>query len=144
MPRLSQYFVKSALICLLLGFVIGGLLLAVKAGLGDGRVWLWFSAHIALLLNGWLIQLTLGVAYWILPRILAGDRGRIRWAWASFFCLQAGLVLTVLSLAQIIWPDAQYALAPGAALQALAILLFAVHAWPRIRPTLIRAQQESA
>src|SRR5215510_1648935 len=98
MPRLSQYFVKSALICLALGFTIGGLLLASKATSAvSALVWLWFPAHIILLLNGWLVQLALGVAYWILPRVAGTDRGRIQWAWASFVMLQTGLILIGLS-----------------------------------------------
>ena len=56
MPRLSTYFVKSALICLALGFTIGGLILTSKATpVVSATVWLWFPAHIVLLLDGWLI-----------------------------------------------------------------------------------------
>jgi hypothetical protein len=139
MPRLSQYFVKSALIQLALGFTIGGLILASKATPSiSAMVWLWFPAHITLLLNGWLIQLAIGVAYWILPRISGSDRGRPRWAWASFFALQTGLGLAILSLLQIGWPPASQLFAPGVCLQALAMILFVVHAWPRVRAAVVQ------
>ncbi|MEO8611498.1 MAG: hypothetical protein ABI690_26605 [Chloroflexota bacterium] len=134
MPRLSQYFVKSSLICLMLGFSIGGLILASKASpLISGLVWLWLPAHITILLDGWLVQLAIGVAYWILPRVAGSDRGRRCWAWAAFFVLQAGLGLAVLSLLQMWWPFASQFFAPGVVFQALAMMLFVVHAWPRIR-----------
>jgi hypothetical protein len=139
MPRLSQYFVKSALICLAIGFTIGGLILASKATpVISGLVWLWFPAHIVLLLNGWLIQLAMGVSYWILPRIEGSNRGRIRWAWASFFALQTGLILVILSLLQMWWPPAAPLFAPGVLFQAIAVGLFVVHAWPRVRPAFAR------
>jgi hypothetical protein len=134
MPRLSQYFVKSALICLAVGFTIGGLILASKATpVISGLVWLWFPAHITLLLNGWLVQLAIGVAYWILPRMAGSDRGRIRWAWASFFTLQAGLILAAVSMLEMWWQPAKILFAPGVALQDVAMVLFIVHAWPRVR-----------
>lgn len=134
MPRLSQYFVRSALICLALGFTAGGLILSSKATSAvSALVWLWFPAHITLLMNGWLVQLAIGVAYWILPRIAGSDRGRIRWAWASFLALQTGLFLAIVSMLEIWWPPAKVAFAPGVLLQATAIPLFIIHAWPRIR-----------
>lgn len=142
MPLLSRYFVRSSLLCLLAGFTIGGLILAAKAGIVTPLVWLWFPAHIALLLTGWLIQLALGVAYWIFPRIILTVRGRTRWAAASFVVMQSGLVFVAGSLLQIWWPDAANLLGIGVLLQAAAVLLFAVHAWPRIRPAIIRPASE--
>jgi len=134
MPRLSQWFVKSALICLALGFTLGGLILASKAtSFISGLVWLWFPAHIVLLLNGWLVQLAMGVAYWILPRVAGSDRGRSKWAWASFWMLQAGLILVALSLMEVWWPPAKAVFPPGVLLQAISVPLFVVHAWPRVR-----------
>jgi cbb3-type cytochrome oxidase subunit 1 len=134
MPRLSQYFVRSALLYLLLGFSIGGLILASKATPAvSGIVWLWLPAHISLLLAGWLIQLALGVAYWILPRVAYTRRGRERLAWIAFAALQVGLLLVVFSMLQIWWPPAREVLPLGVGLQALSVTLFGVHAWPRAR-----------
>jgi hypothetical protein len=140
MPRLSQYFVKSALLCLALGFTLGGLMLAAKAGAVSSIVWQWLPAHIVLLLSGWLVQLALGVAYWILPRIALSERGRTRWAWSAFAAFQVGVLLVVFSLLQIWWPPARQVLAPGVVLQALAVVLFVVHAWPRVRPAFVRSE----
>jgi hypothetical protein len=142
MPLLSRYYVRSSLLCLLAGFTIGGLILSAKAGVVSPQVWLWFPAHTVLLLTGWLIQLALGVAYWIFPRLILTVRGRTAWAAASFIVMQSGLVFTCASLLQIWWPEAGNMLAVGVLLQAVAVLLFAIHAWPRVRPAVIRPPGE--
>jgi hypothetical protein len=143
LPRLSRYFVQSSLVCLALSFTISGLILAAKGGVGSALVWVWLPAHIVLALNGWLIQLAIGVAYWIFPRILLGDRGRPHLAWAAFIMFQTGIALVMLSLLQIWWPPAAQLLAPGIVLQVAAVLLFVGHAWPRVRAAFIRTQSES-
>lgn len=135
MPQLSRYFVRSSLLCLGLGFTLGGLILTAKAGFVTPDVWGWLPAHIILLLFGWLIQLALGVSYWILPRHSGGDRGRPRWAWGSFAAFQFGLLLVALSLlGQWITP-AGGLLTPGVILLTLGVIAFAIHATPRIRST---------
>ncbi|MCC7448559.1 MAG: hypothetical protein IT324_14155 [Anaerolineae bacterium] len=139
MPTLSRYFIRSALVYLAIGFTFGSLILSAKAGAVDARVWVWLPMHITLLLNGWLVQLSMGVAYWILPRIHVGERGRQRWAWSAFIILQIGLGLALLSAISLWEPEMGKLLAPAVLLQALGVALFAVHAWPRIRPTFIRA-----
>jgi hypothetical protein len=135
MPTLSRAFVRSALLCLGIGFTLGGYLLAAKAGRVSPEVWRWLPPHIVLLLFGWLGQLTLGVAYWILPRIEAGERGRPCWAWSSLVACQAGVIFIVLSMLL-----GRALLALGALALAGGMTLFAVHAWPRLKPILIRGR----
>ena len=135
MPNLSRYFVRSSLLCLGLGFTLGGLILSAKAGFVTPDVWMWLPAHIALLLFGWLIQLALGVGYWILPRHVGGDRGRPAWAWASFGMSQAGIALVVFSLLGMWIAPARQMLTAGIILLALGVGAFVVHAMPRIRAT---------
>ncbi len=139
MPLLSQYFVRSALICQAIGFTLGGLILAAKGGGVDASVWIWLPEHLVLLLFGWLVQLSLGVAYWILPRVHLTDRGRLRLAWASFIATQTGIVLTLLSLLRL-WIPAMGSLLPlGLIWMCAAVAAFAVHAWPRIHAAIVRA-----
>jgi hypothetical protein len=133
MPNLSRYFVRSSLMCLGLGFTLGGLILSTKAGLVTTDVWIWLPAHIALLLFGWLIQLALGVGYWILPRQTGGNRGRPGWAWGSFAVCQAGLMLVTFSLLGMWITPAGQLLTPGIVLLALGVGAFAIHTMPRIR-----------
>jgi hypothetical protein len=152
MPRLSCWLVRASLIHLAIGALFGGLILSGKAlPLVMGWAWLLLAAHIQLLVGGWLIQLALGMAYWILPRLDGtGDRGRPRAAWSCFAALNSGvlgaatalLVRGSLNAAAIDIGSAQdavldLALATGGVLQAVALLVFAWHAWPRLQPIVV-------
>lgn len=91
MPRLSIWFIRAALIYLAVGFTFGALLLANKGFPISPQLWRLLPAHIELLLVGWTLQLAMGVAFWILPRIRA-TRGVVRPAWAAFALLNGGLL----------------------------------------------------
>jgi hypothetical protein len=82
------------------------------------------------LLVGWTVQLALGVAYWILPR-WQSQRGDVRPAWASFFMINAGVLLVALAPFMAAW---EWAPAAGRALELAAAAAFAWHAWPRVKP----------
>ena len=77
MPRLSCWFIRASLLYLGIGVIFGGIVLAAKGFPGSlNWTWLLLPAHIQLLVGGWMIQFTLGMAYWLLPRLSgAGDRG---------------------------------------------------------------------
>ncbi len=55
-------------------------------------------AHIEIMIFGWIIQFTIGVAYWILPRFL-GDKGRGSFKLAILMpiLLNAGILLVMIS-----------------------------------------------
>jgi hypothetical protein len=130
--------IKAALLHLALGALLGGLILGAK-GLPQtmGWAWLLLSAHIQLLIGGWLIQLALGMAYWILPRLDHGERGRAAAAWISFVTLNAGVIGAALLLALRPWQNAAWLdalLALAGLLQIVALGAFVLHAWPRLRP----------
>ncbi len=130
MPRLSVWFIRCALINLALGFTFGALMLWNKGLPLHPLVWRLLPAHIEFLLIGWLVQLAMGVAYWILPRFQA-ERGRGGFAWAAFWLLNGGVWLAGLS--PLASAGAAVALA-GRLAEAGAAAAFAVHAWPRVKP----------
>lgn len=140
MPRLSCYFIRAALLYLLIGALLGGLILSAK-GMPVSLGWAWqlLPAHVQLMTGGWMIQLALGVAAWILPRRDAtAERGRAGAAWLCFVLLNLGvggaaILLTLRSVLQAAWLDALLILAGLA--QALALAAFAWYAWPRLAPT---------
>ena len=68
MPRLSVLFVRAALVYLAIGLTVGMLLLWNKGMPISPYIWLLLPSHIEFLLIGWIVQLALGVAFWILPR----------------------------------------------------------------------------
>jgi len=70
MPRPSVWLVRAALLQLVAGAALGSLLLAAKGAPHALPGWvagLW-PLHGEIMLLGWMAQLALGVAYWILPR----------------------------------------------------------------------------
>lgn len=130
MPPLSIWFVRTAFAYLALGFTVGALLLANKGVPFAPALWQLRAAHIELLTLGWLLQLALGVAYWILPRFWEGPpRGNTTGAYLAFGLLNGGLWLVVLSTVFGLPPAL---LLLGRLLEAGAVLAFAWHIRPRI------------
>jgi hypothetical protein len=129
MPRLSVWFVRASMIYLLLGFLIGALLLAQKGIPFYAPVWYLFPLHMEFLLVGWLIQLALGVAFWVIPRFSSGSsRGPVGLVWISFALLNAGILIGIL---QFWLPDTVLV---GRIAEVVAGILFVVGSWRRIKP----------
>lgn len=130
MPRLSVYYIRASLIYLLLGFTFGGLLLANKGVMISPAIWMLLPIHIEFDLVGWLVQLALGVSFWILPRFSKGPpRGDERLSWFAFVFLNIG-ILSAVSEGMF---NAQWLAIAGRGLEALALVLFAVGNWRRIK-----------
>lgn len=139
MPRLSCWFIKAAFAHLGVGVALGGLILSAKGlPLSFGWAWALLPAHIQLLAGGWLIQLTLGMAYWILPRLDGGGaRGREIWAWTSFWTLNGSVTASALLLLVRPFVEGRWlasTLVAAAVAQLLALGTFAFHIWPRLAP----------
>lgn len=130
MPRLSRLMIRAAFLYLLLGFTIGGLLLANKGLPLHPALWNWLPLHIEFLLMGWIVQLVMGTAFWILPRYWTKPRRpRARFAWLAFVLLNVGVWLVAASVLlgygrQLLWL--------GRLVELTAVLAFAAHAWTRI------------
>ncbi len=130
MPRLSIWIIRAALLHLGIGFTVGALLLCNKGIPIEPDLWRLLPLHREMLLIGWLIQLTVGAAYWILPRWQT-DRRRVGLVALAFALLNSGVLLA----GSASWlPDPDLALATGRAAELLAVLAFAIHAWPRLKP----------
>lgn len=130
MPRLSQWYIKLAFGYLLAGFTVGALLLAHKGQPIHPALWGLLPAHIEWLLIGWVAQLTLGVAFWILPRFWKEPRrGNTTGAVVAIFLLNGGIVLASLGPLLGLSP---LVLAAGRLLEIGAAVAFAHAVWPRI------------
>ena len=131
MPRLSVFFVRASLIHLLLGFTFGGLLLADKGVMISPWIWVLLPVQIELTFIGWMAQLAVGIAFWILPRFSsAAPRGDERWSWGTFFLLQAGIGCVVLQ--SLFW--GQWLSFTGRILEAFALAAFVIGNWQRVKP----------
>ena len=94
MPLLSRWLIKSGLAALALGLCLE-LLLARPGGLWpnlpDAALHL---GAVHLLTVGWLLQVMVGVAFWMFPRHpTSPPRGSTRLGWWAFGLLNGGLVL---------------------------------------------------
>lgn len=129
MPRLSAWFVRASLIYFLAGITLGALMLAEKGIAFDPAIVRALPVHIEFLVVGWLIQLALGVAFWILPRFGTGaPRGKESQLWAAFFLLNGGILLAACQL----WLPP--ALLLGRAAEVAAIALYIAGSWRRVKP----------
>jgi heme/copper-type cytochrome/quinol oxidase subunit 1 len=97
MPRLSSWFVRASLIYLALGFTLGALLLANKGLEFYPLIWKLLPIHIELLMMGWFVQLAVGVAFWILPRLSGPTpRGNERLVRLAFWLINIGIGMVIL------------------------------------------------
>ena len=129
MPRLSLWFVRASLLYLLAGFTFGALILAQKGIPYYPRVWDLFPVHVEFLLAGWLVQLAMGVVFWIFPRYGSGrPRGDERFIWAAFIAFNAGILVTTVQ----VWIP--LALLAGRLLEAAGAVLYIAGLWRRVKP----------
>ena len=131
MPKLTVWYLRAAFVHLALGVTFGALMLTGRALPSWGWAWAWFPSHIELMAYGWMMQFALGIAFWALPRYLKPPkRGDERPAWAAWALINLGVAL--LAYGPMLGLD--WARAAGGAAEALAVLMFAIYAWPRVKP----------
>lgn len=137
MPRLTRWYLRTALICLVAALALGGVLAAGPLLPLPDFVGGLAPAYFHLLMVGWVSQLIFGVVFWMFPKYSADrPRGSERLGWATYGLLNVGLLLRV---AAEPWQRAAPGPLPGtllalsALLQWLAGLAFVVNTWPRVK-----------
>jgi hypothetical protein len=138
MPIESRLFVKTSIVALVLAFA-GGAFLALCESLGKPVAPIWAIEHAHLAFVGWLVNVVIGIALWMLPLnrdAYPDTAGRypkrvpiVMWA-----LLNGGLALRIISepLAGE-GTAARTVLALSGCMQLAAVLLFAFVAWRRVR-----------
>jgi hypothetical protein len=145
MDRISVYYIRTAILWLVVGFALGALMLSDTLLAGDWRAW-FAPTHGHVLFVGWFLQFAVGVAYWLLPRKRSDKRPLgydTRVASAGYLILNAGLVLRVIAepASHIDGESNMEArlLALSAALQLVSIGIIARQIWTRVLPRTPRA-----
>jgi hypothetical protein len=150
MPKTTRLFTKASVLYLCLGSLLGALLLFHRwLPLGS-----WVPAlkasHVSFLLQGWLTQLILGVAWWLLPPLHIGlrpdaplpvrrgqtQRGSEPLFWATFVLLNAGILLRGLCEPLQTWTGSPLFGAMVASSEPLLLLAaagFVANTWSRVR-----------
>lgn len=135
MPLASVWLIRLALLHFVSAAVIGSLYLAFKGAGWFPFVALWRMTHVEQMLVGWMVQLVMGVAWWILPRtgdIARGGAARsAEFIWLVLVLVNAGVLLAALGTIAGFPTGLTTA---GRVLEAMAALLFASLAWNRQRP----------
>ncbi|HEX5809874.1 MAG TPA: hypothetical protein VFY25_14495 [Anaerolineales bacterium] len=133
MPTLTRWFLKIALLYLILALCVG-ILLAVP---GESPLLGLFAIYIHTLVFGWLTQLIFGVALWMFPKYSADRPRGYEWlGWATLISLNLGLVLRIIfEPLQSIGPSPASGsmLVLSAVLQWLSGVTFVVNTWARVR-----------
>lgn len=129
MDRYVLYFIRAALIYLLVGVSLG-----LAMGMAPARanlVYYLLPSHTHINLIGWVSMLIFGVAYHILPRFTGRPLHSPRLAWVHFFLANAGLIGMALFFFLNRYQDGQWRgpLAASMILQAAGIVSFVYNIW---------------
>lgn len=137
MPRLTRYFIKTALVYLALALVLG-LLLASRATFDLPAEFAALSpVFFHVFMVGWVTQLIFGMLFWMLPKYSRElPRGHEKVAWAAYWLINSGLVLRIigepLAALRSEW-GLGWLLGLSALLQLGGGWAFIFNAWPRVR-----------
>lgn len=139
MPKITRFFIRSSLICLILALLLGGSLATrpllslpeVLAAAGP--------AYLHLFMLGWVTQMIFGVALWMFPKhpIKREKKDLYPMEVACFLTLNLGLLLRIISEPIVTVETVGFLLTTlliaAALLQWASVLLFAIIIWPRVR-----------
>jgi hypothetical protein len=134
MPLLTRWFIKSAMVYLVVALLCGVAMQSPLAARFPVLRALW-PTYLHLLVVGWLTQLIFGVAFWMFPKhSSARPRGSDRLGWTCFALLNLGLLLRAVAepLQGLGRPSAPL-LVVSAVAQLFAAWAFAANTWPRVR-----------
>jgi heme/copper-type cytochrome/quinol oxidase subunit 1 len=136
MTPVVRLYVKTSFVFLLLGLALGGYITVQVNLVGRGVPWPLMTAHVHLVLVGFMLMLVFGVATWMFPRP-ARDDGRYRpeLAQAVYWLLTASTIVRTLGelAAAATWTRGSLLAAVGGLGQLGAALVFVINMWTRVR-----------
>jgi cbb3-type cytochrome oxidase subunit 1 len=137
MPALVRRYIKTSFAFLVLGLVLGGYLVVAQFVFGHYPSRLLVTAHVHLLLVGFMLMIVMGVATWMFPRP-ARDDARYRaelaeavyWLMAPATALRAvaEVLLGITGIGGLGW-----LIAVGGVGQLVGAALFVLNMWWRVR-----------
>ena len=138
MPTLARRFIRTALVFLIVGMLVGLLMLYRREVMQQWPVAHLITAHTHAVFIGFVLFMILGVALWMFPRPLANDkRFKPIWVETSYWLLLFGTVLRFVGEVARIYDDnivlIWLVFATGVA-QVTGVTLYVWTMWSRIRP----------
>ena len=141
MPTLIRRYIKTSFAFLIAGLILGGYLTVGQFLLGAYPPRLVMTAHVHLLLVGFMLMMVMGVATWMFPRPAKDDaRYRPELAEAVYWVMTVATALRGAAELAAGWSAAPFLrvlVAVGGLGQLLGTALFVVNMWTRVRmPTI--------
>jgi cbb3-type cytochrome oxidase subunit 1 len=137
MPPLIRRYIKTSFAFLILGVLLGTYISVRQYLLGAYPPRLLITAHVHMLLVGFMLMIVMGVATWMFPRPARDDpRYRPELAEAVYWLMTGATCVRALAEIFTAYADAtalRAAVALGSAGQAGGVLLFVVNMWTRVR-----------
>ena len=137
MPKLTRYFVKSALINFVLAFLLAVFVQAAP-WIAPPPVGAYLNpVYFHLFMVGWITQMIMGVSWWMFPPYAKDNpRGSETLGWASFVSINAGLLLRAIGEPMMYMDpvhDWKYMLVFSSVLQWLSGIFYVSNIWKRVR-----------
>jgi uncharacterized protein involved in response to NO len=137
MPPLIRRYIKTSFVFLLAGLLLGAYVIVSQFVYGAYPPRLFITAHVHLLLVGFMLMIVMGVATWMFPRPARDDaRYRPELAEAVYWVMTlATAVRTVAEVAASFSPSPAWrvTIAAGGLGQLAGTLLFVLNMWTRVR-----------
>ena len=137
MPPLIRRYIKTSFAFLITGVLLGSYVSVSQFLLGISPPRLLVTAHLHLLLVGFMLMVVMGVATWMFPRPARDDlRYRPELAEAVYWLMTVATIIR--ALGEMLASDAgstalRVMIALGGVGQAVGVLLFVVNMWTRVR-----------
>jgi cbb3-type cytochrome oxidase subunit 1 len=137
MTPLVRRYIKTSFVFLLTGLLLGGWIIVGELVAGRYPPRLFITAHVHLLLVGFMLMMVMGVATWMFPRP-ARDDTRYRPGLAETVYWVMTVATTVRASAELVTGLApalpfRWVVAAGGLGQIAGTLLFVVNMWRRVR-----------
>ncbi len=137
MTPLVRRYIKTSFVFLVLGLALGAYLIVAQFGVGAYPPRLVVTAHVHLLLVGFMLMIVMGVATWMFPRPSREDtRYRPELAEAVYWVMTLSTALraaTEMLLAYTGRPALGWLIAVGGLGQVAGAMLFVANMWVRVR-----------
>lgn len=137
MTPLVRRYIKTSFVFLVTGLLLGGLIVVDEFVLGAYPPRLVVTAHVHLLLVGFMLMMVMGVATWMFPRPARDDaRYRPGLAEAVYWIMTLATALRTLAelgTAWAPWPGLRPLVAVSGLGQLAGAVLFAINMWWRVR-----------
>jgi heme/copper-type cytochrome/quinol oxidase subunit 1 len=137
LPPLVRRYIKTSFVFLVAGLLLGGYVSIAQFVVGVYPPRLFVTAHVHLLLVGFMLMIVMGVATWMFPRP-ARDDARYRPELAAAVYWLMSIATALRAVAELLLgatgaPALAWLVALGGVGQILAAALFVANMWSRVR-----------